>query len=136
MRRESARMVSIVVIGVFLLNGCTSWRGVATTDLEKDQKDVRLFLANGTKVDVKNAYVRGDSLFGTAEESGWDVPASYAMADVLKIKEMKFSLAKTAGATGGLAVVLWLAAAGLLALAGAAAEGYGAAMNSFGGCCS
>lgn len=115
MPRRKTRAVSMVVIWAFLLNGCAGWRVVKTTELEDELKDVRLVLNCGTVVDVQNAYARGDSLFGMTsgiEKEGWEVPASFAMADVLEIKTRQVSLHKTlAVAVGAVAVAAAVAAA-------------------------
>ncbi len=112
MRSMKGRVTAILVIWAFILNGCASWRPLSTTDLQEDRKYVRLLLADGTEVKVQNAFVKGDSLFGTTkgeDEMVWDVPASYAVVDVLEIEEKKFSAPKTLGFVGAV-VGVFLAA--------------------------
>ena len=124
--RPSSRWNSLVVVALLLLagsTGCASWKKQpaspeALLGQQKAPHLMRVTLANGSRVEIENPAIRGDSLVGKVRSwarTDWGQSQKTAdggvlLADIRKVEVRKFSAGKTlllaAVAAGATAIIV------------------------------
>ena len=97
--RQLRSPLSTVLVLLFTLNACTSWRvdSVAPAQLvaERQPHEVRLRGQDGARTQLRGPFVRGDSLLGLTKGD----TAGVALTEVQSLEVRRFDWLKTAGLT-------------------------------------
>ena len=109
------RHVAFIAICAVLFNGCSSWRAVGTVHPIEDDSHLRVTLRDSTVVEIKAAYARGDTLYGSGptttigwrdKKTVWDVPVAIPMNDVEALEMHQTETGKTIAVIGGAVLLL------------------------------
>ena len=118
MKHLKYTFVFILVWAIFLM-GCSSWRTQQEFPVVNDPKDVRVRLTDSRTVWLKNAYVRADTLFGSAYAKFGNPSLelgemAISMSSILEIKERHTNVPNTILLAATFSLILVVAVLGFL----------------------
>ncbi len=122
--RPSYRRAVALILSPLIVTGCYTSKLVTTTPAEYLQthspKRVRIVQRDQSEIDLYNPELRGDSIWGQAQVRGRVFSEdtvrtfTFAVSDIQRLEERRFSPVRTVGMTLAVAIVA-LAAYGVVA---------------------